>query len=432
MSTLLATNGRLLYLVCKRALRESNIFFQLDQPNAVLVWCDTVRAEYFNAMQPWQVINRLPWAKNMCRKVPFVSLVQRAADYFPHLFDFLPRSYLLPRQLEDFRRAVDAQSAVHIYKPDKGSLGHGIRLISIGDDFESLGLKPRLAVAQEYIDSVLIDNRKFDLRIYALVASIKPLRIYVYRQGVARFCTEAADGCTKFAVLTNTAVNLKNPDAVLEKMTRSVTDVFEQLRTEYNADIEKLWERIENAIGLTIIAGYGFLAKAEAEECPSLGYPRCFQVIGCDILLDRHLNPFVLEINYRPSMKSSTEQARDTKFAMLRDALKLGCPYQPLQALLNANPDFPADAVGYRAFIAEHADVIAECEAIRGRNETGNGFRLVYPDPRRRKWDDVLRQVQAMPTEVTMLDKLPMTLARPKHWLACSLPRFDSSRKLTS
>jgi hypothetical protein len=429
MSTLLATNGRLLYVVCKRALRESNIFFQLDHPSAVLVWCDTVHVEYFHAMQPWQVINRLPWAKNMCRKVPFVSLIQRAAGYFPDLIDFLPRSYILPRQMDEFRQAVDGQRAVHIYKPDRGSLGHGIRLIPLGDNFEKLGLRPRLAVAQEYIESVLIDDRKFDLRIYALVASVKPLRIYVYRQGVARFCTETADGNTTFAVLTNTAVNLKNPDAVLEKMTRSVTDVFEQLRIEHNCDIERLWERIENAIGLTIIAGYGFLAKAEAEECPSVGYPRCFQVIGCDVLLDRDLNPYVLEINYRPSMKSSTDQARDTKFAMLRDALKLGCPYQPLQALLNANPDFPTDPAGFREFIAEHADVIEECEAIRRTNEVGNDFHLVYPDIRRKRWDDVLRHVQEMPTEVTMADKLPMALGRPKQWLAFRMPVLGSAKR---
>jgi hypothetical protein len=170
----------------------------------------------------------------MCRKVPFVSPIQRIADYFPALFDFLPRPYVLPGQMDEFRQAVNAQTTTHIYKPDEGSLGRGIRIIPAGESFDRLGLKHRLAVAQEYIGSVLIDDRKFDLRIYARIASIKPLRIHVYRQGVAKFCTETADGNTKFAVLTNTAVNLKNPDAVMEQMTRSATDVFEQLRIEHN------------------------------------------------------------------------------------------------------------------------------------------------------------------------------------------------------
>jgi hypothetical protein len=59
-------------------------------------------------------------------------------------------------------------------------------------------------------------------------------------------------------------------------------------------------------------------------------------------------------------MKSSTDQARDTEFAMLCDALKQMCPYEPLQQLLATNRDFPRDIEGYRAFIAEHADVVAQ------------------------------------------------------------------------
>jgi hypothetical protein len=53
MSRLLATNGRLLYLVCKCALRESNIIIRADQSEAILVWCDTVKAEFFQSMRPW-------------------------------------------------------------------------------------------------------------------------------------------------------------------------------------------------------------------------------------------------------------------------------------------------------------------------------------------------------------------------------------------
>ena len=54
-------------------------------------------------------------------------------------------------------------------------------------------------IVQQYLDRpLLIDGFKFDLRIYALITSCEPLRIYVYKEGLARFAT------TQYSGLTNT------------------------------------------------------------------------------------------------------------------------------------------------------------------------------------------------------------------------------------
>jgi hypothetical protein len=337
-------------------------------------------------------------------------------------------------QNEEFKQALNLHEKTYIYKPDKGSQGHGIRVISPSETFEELNLKlkRRFAVVQEYIDSFLIDDKKFDLRIYALVASLQPLRIYVYRKGVARFCTESADSGTMYSVLTNTALNKKNPDRNLdpEEMTRMVTDVMDQIHHATGCDIDALWESIEDAIGLTIISAYHCLVKAEAQECPSLGYPRCFQIIGVDVLLNRDLRPFVLEINYRPSLRSPTSRAQQLKQAMLKDALRLGCPYQPIQQLISTTPDVPKGLDEFRSFMEAHQDVVRECEAIRAMGEIENSFVLVYPNPRRTEWNSVLEKVQEMPADLTMLDRTPVDLRGSEDWGSRSLLVMDPQRKL--
>ena len=39
------------------------------------------------------------------------------------------------------------------------------------------------------VQPFLVDNFKFDLRVYALVLSVDPLRMFVFKDGLARFAT---------------------------------------------------------------------------------------------------------------------------------------------------------------------------------------------------------------------------------------------------
>ncbi|KAJ1488151.1 tubulin-tyrosine ligase family-domain-containing protein [Baffinella frigidus] len=72
-------------------------------------------------------------------------------------------------------------------------------------------------VAQEYIARpFLIDGFKFDMRVYVLVTSCAPLRLFLYKEGLVRLCTEAyaepgeANADQLFVHLTNFSINKRN------------------------------------------------------------------------------------------------------------------------------------------------------------------------------------------------------------------------------
>lgn len=64
-------------------------------------------------------------------------------------------------------------------------------------------------VISRYIDNpLLIGGKKFDLRLYVLVTSFRPLKAYLFKLGFSRFCTVKYD--TSVTELDNMYVHLTN------------------------------------------------------------------------------------------------------------------------------------------------------------------------------------------------------------------------------
>ena len=74
-----------------------------------------------------------------------------------------------------------------IFKPEAGCQGKGI---FITKNIKEVKTTERY-ICQEYIQRpILIDSYKFDLRIYVLITSCDPLRVFTYYEGLGRFCTQ--------------------------------------------------------------------------------------------------------------------------------------------------------------------------------------------------------------------------------------------------
>jgi tubulin polyglutamylase TTLL6/13 len=127
-------------------------------------------------------------------------------------------------------------------------------------------------VAQRYLHKpYLIDNLKFDLRVYVLVTSVCPLRIFIYEEGLARFATSeyvppvGSNLQNLFMHLTNYAIN-KDADNFQQNQgrddqghKRSMTSIFRHITEKAKTDPELMtgeqcWQQIKNLTVKTIIA----------------------------------------------------------------------------------------------------------------------------------------------------------------------------------
>ena len=126
---------------------------------------------------------------------------------------------------------------------------------------EDMNNKPgKKYVVQRYMDRpYLIEGLKFDMRIYCLVYGVNPLRVFVFREGLARFATEKYTAPQKgnlnhlFMHLTNYAINKKaenfeaNEDSEETDVghKRSVTSIFkyiEENEAQTGLTVEALWD----------------------------------------------------------------------------------------------------------------------------------------------------------------------------------------------
>ena len=132
---------------------------------------------------------------------------------FPTDFVIAPMSYLLTEEWEEFQMEREREpTTLWILKPVAASCGRGIKVIQSHTKIN----KREGILASKYIANPhLINGLKYDLRVYVLVSSYNPLKVYMYDDGLVRFATEKYNNdpntlSKKFIHLTNFSVNKKN------------------------------------------------------------------------------------------------------------------------------------------------------------------------------------------------------------------------------
>lgn len=297
-----------------------------------------------------QVFNHFPDPWVIGRKDRLMRTLASYKRRFGASYSFVPEGFTLPDQMDAFRRAIQREDSdasasssgsgparsIWILKPPASACGRGIRVIT-SKDVESIS-KERKYVVQKYVaDPLLLDGFKFDLRLYVVVTSVDPLRIYLFNEGIARFCTVkySLDRLkNRFSHLTNYSVNKTNDRFVenTEDTTEdgqgnagskwSLTGLLAHLQAQQLLkDPEHLKQQIRDLICKTIIA-------AEAHLTPLVHQfvkkpVACYELFGFDVMLDSSLKPWLIEVNVSPSLMGGSPLDKRVKGLLLSDIFHL-------------------------------------------------------------------------------------------------------------
>lgn len=319
-------------------------------------FCDT-----FRRLQPYQKVNHFPGMSNvLARKSKLARNFERMKKLYPKDYDFCPKTWILPFDFRDFSLQFNTEGKsqkTFIIKPDHMCQGRGVFLTKQLHQLQTADI----VVAQQYISKpLLIDNKKFDLRIYVLVTSCDPLRVYLFQDGLVRLCTaeyvapNVGNIDQRFMHLTNYAVNKHSSDFEMNQdnqqdgsgSKRSLRWFFKWLKQQYDAEwVDHLWDQIGDICLKALLAVQPLLAQeyrsafakygrhhksassdvsaycenATPEDQTNRPRPQsasrvsqlgshevengssCFAILGMDVLVDEALKPWLLEVNHLPS-----------------------------------------------------------------------------------------------------------------------------------
>ena len=294
----------------KKLLEDNGFIESRRNEEWTIAWSSGhIKLNYYQKLNKYQRMNHFPRSNELTRKDLLYKNLSKLKELFPGTkFDFLPESYILPNEFTFLRDEMNKNpNQCWIIKPVASSQGRGIFLTkNISEIPNNCSM-----IASRYINNpYLINNKKFDLRIYAFVTSIMPLRIYRFKEGLTRFSTNNynSDKNDRCAHLTNYAVNKNNknyiqnmqPFEVDYNSSKWTLTSLKQYFEEHNINSELIFDKIDDIIIKTLISCENNLLTAISKYCSF--QENCFELYGFDILIDENLNCWLMECNLSPNL----------------------------------------------------------------------------------------------------------------------------------
>merc|ERR1719387_1595982 len=171
---------------------------------------------------------------------------------------------------------------------------------------------------------MLLDNRKFAVRTYLLIARVKPYLAFMYNFGYVKRCGEYYDENKfqredLFRHITNQEFQKKQDDFTETKAAElmSIEQLDKYLQQELGIPAFRLnfWQQVK-AICAEVCIG---CKEAVQEQC-KLGM---FEVFGLDVIVDADQRVYLLEANRDPSWVMDTQVKKAIIPEMMKETVEL-------------------------------------------------------------------------------------------------------------
>eukprot|EP00756_Hemistasia_phaeocysticola_P034492 Hpha_TRINITY_DN16523_c6_g1::TRINITY_DN16523_c6_g1_i1::g.137048::m.137048/K16599/TTLL1; tubulin polyglutamylase TTLL1 len=305
-----------------------------------------------------QICNHFPNDAELTRKDSMVKNIKRYRKEWERngtqifntdgetVCDFVPLTYSLPSDYALFLEEYKKGSSLWIVKPSNRAQGKGIFIVTkLGQiskwakqkwpQGDTAAAKDQFIISKYIEDPLLVGGKKFDLRLYVLVTSYRPLRAFMHREGFARFCTVAYN--TDVTDLDNMFVHLTN--VAIQRTGDEYNDAH---GGKWNVNNLKLY--LESSLGKEpcdrLFEKIKFIIVHSLRSCQNVitNDRHCFELYGYDMLVDSNLKPWLIEVNASPSLTYTTTADRLMKSELISDTLDIVIP-----------PGFPdPQEVGYK------------------------------------------------------------------------------------
>ena len=301
---------------------------------------------------PFQKFNHFPCTYQLGRKDNLFKHYKHFKRLFPELYNYMPMTYILPNDSETFEHEFKkSKKNIWIAKPVNMSRGRFIKLIYDSHSYRKLCIHANANSNIQYLISKYLDkphllnNKKYDLRIYVIVLSFTPLKIYLYYNGLVRFATEdyIKDNYNNiFIHLTNYSINKQNPNYKSNIKDNKEIAEMEEIEEDYeqcddsskwslveyrnyfkkegkDKDLEKIWKQIEDIVIKTMIN----VTEVNSRDLSGNKNNNVFELYGFDILVDEKFKVWLLEVNVNPSLHCNSPLDLSIKTELIVDLFNL-------------------------------------------------------------------------------------------------------------